>query len=234
VEKPPCLTEEELSEICAARLEYARVHGAALGVMVGFNRRFAPLAVQLRAKLAARTFPAFASYSVNAGALPAEHWSQDPRIGGGRIIGESCHFLDFLRFLIGSPIVTVQAMKQRPVGRDLEDNATISLGFKDGSLGNVNYFSSGNKAFPKERCEVSFDGKTVVLNNFLSLTAYGLAGTRRAIRQDKGHDAEFATFVRFVNGSIPSLPVEFDVIENVMRATFAAVRSMRTNTSVDL
>jgi predicted dehydrogenase len=219
----------ELDEIVDTRTAGASERGSVPGIMVGFNRRFAPLAVQMRKMTASRSGPAFGVYTVNAGALPADHWAQDPDIGGGRIVGEGCHFIDFLQFQIGSPIVEVRAAKQKSTGRDLEDNVAILLIFEDGSLGQINYFSCGSKTYPKERCEMSFDGQTVVLDNFRLLRGYGITGSKRSIKQDKGHDAQFDTFVRFVNAEKKgaTLPVNFETIENVMRATFGAVRAMR-------
>lgn len=232
VEKPLCLSPAELDSIVAVR-EAAAVRGSVPVVLAGFNRRFAPLAVQMRKAASARRAPAFAVYSCNAGMIPAEHWTQDPGVGGGRIVGEACHFIDFLRFAVGVPIVRVSAVKQKAQGGDLEDNAAISLVFADGSVGQVNYFACGNKGYPKERCEMSFDGKTLVLDNYRKLTGYGIGGSKSSLRQDKGHDAQFAAFTRAAAGD-GAPPVAFDEIENVMRATFAAVRAMRDNVSVEV
>src|SRR5581483_293921 len=231
VEKPLCLTGEELDRIAEARASYIARNGGSPVIMAGFNRRFAPLAVQMRKAMAARQGPAFAIYTCNAGAIPADHWVQDPAVGGGRIAGEACHFIDFLRFLIESPIERVAAVKQARDGRDLEDNVAISLSFQDGSVGQVNYFACGNRSFPKEQCQASFDGKTLVLDNFRTLTGYGARAGGRSLRQDKGHNAQFQAFVSALKGGAPE-PASFSDIENVMRATFAAVRAMRENLSV--
>jgi predicted dehydrogenase/threonine dehydrogenase-like Zn-dependent dehydrogenase len=236
VEKPLCLNEEELDEIGALRAEIVSERGAAPGIMVGFNRRFAPLAVQMRKLAQTRRGPAFGVFTCNAGAIPAEHWAQDPKVGGGRIVGEACHFIDFLGFMTGSRIVDVRAVKQQPGGRDLEDNVAISLGFADGSVGQVNYFACGSKSYPKERCEFSFDGKTLVLDNFRNLVAHGLAGSKKSWKQDKGHDAQFAAFVRAFDagGTAANSPIPFEAIDNAMRATYGAVRSMREHAVVVL
>ena len=225
VEKPLCLSEAELDEICALRAELATQRGTAPMVFVGFNRRFAPLAQKMRAATQNRNAPGFGHYLANAGAIPADHWTQDPATGGGRIIGEACHFIDFLTFLAGSPITTVTALKQAPQGQDLEDNVAITLGFADGSVGQVAYIACGNKGFPKERCTWMYDGKVLELDNFRKLTGFGAKGGS-GMRQNKGHAEEVRAFLDAVEAGRDA-PITWAETENVMRATFAAVRSMR-------
>lgn len=221
VEKPLALNREELSEI-GRTLENA----AGLHLMVGFNRRFAPLAVRMRKLLEQRTQPLSVVYTVNAGAIPADHWTQDKSIGGGRIIGEGCHFIDFLRYLVGDRIIGVEArMIGRTPGIDVrEDKMTILLEFSDGSSGTVHYLANGNKRYPKERVEVFVEERVLVLDNFRSLQGYGWPGIKRERlwRQDKGHQAEIEAFVdRVVEGGKPLIP--WEELEEVTLATFVAV-----------
>jgi predicted dehydrogenase/threonine dehydrogenase-like Zn-dependent dehydrogenase len=228
VEKPLCLNREELGEIIDLRAEELEVNGQAPAVIVGFNRRFAPLAVKMKTLLDTRSGPAFLNFFCNAGALPADSPHHDPAVGGGRIIGEACHFIDFLAFLTGELITNVRATKMgvRQGGADFEDTASITLEFADGSLGQVNYVSIGHKTYPKEHCTATWDGKTLELNNFLRLKGYGVRNNKRSFRQDKGHDAEMKALVRFATGK-DDLPISFEETVNAMSATFAAVISMR-------
>jgi predicted dehydrogenase len=205
--------------------------------MVGFNRRFAPLAIKARTLLAARSQPASLIYTVNAGAIPAEHWTQDMRVGGGRIIGEGCHFVDFLRFLVGQPIVGVTArmMGDAPSVTVRQDKMTIVLEFADGSLGTVHYLASGSKRFPKERVEVFSEGRVLVLDNFRSLRGYGWPGFRVMSQwhQDKGHNAEIASFFERVQMGGPSL-IPFAELEEVTLTTFIAVeQATRASTPIE-
>jgi predicted dehydrogenase len=134
--------------------------------MVGFNRRFAPQVQKLKSLLASVQEPKSFIMTVNAGAIPADHWTQDQVVGGGRIIGEGCHFIDLLRFLAGTPIVSVQAigMGQAPGMVVRDDKVSINLGFADGSFGTVHYLANGHKSFPKERLEVFCAGRIVQMD----------------------------------------------------------------------
>jgi len=221
VEKPLALTRAELAEVRAAHQESADLH-----LMVGFNRRFSPLAVKMRALLAGRSQPLGLTYTVNAGAIPANHWVQDAKVGGGRIIGEGCHFIDFLRFLVGHPLTGVEAQMVgvAPGVEVREDKMTIILKFVDGSLGTVHYFANGSKQFPKERVEVFSQGRVLVLDNFKLLHGYDWSGFHKMKRwrQDKGHAAEIAAFVeRITSGGEPLIP--WSELEEATLATFVAV-----------
>lgn len=221
VEKPLALTRAELAEVRAAQQETASLH-----LVVGFNRRFSPLAVKMRALLAGRAQPLSMVYTVNAGVIPANQWVQDPQVGGGRIIGEGCHFIDFLRFLVGRPVTGLEArmMGVAPGIEVREDKMTILLEFADGSLGTVHYLANGSKRFPKERVEVFSQGRVLVLDNFKSLRGYGWPGFRQMNqwRQDKGHVAEIAAFVeRVTTGGEPL--ISWAELEEATMATFAAI-----------
>jgi len=193
--------------------------------MVGFNRRFAPLAVRTRELLAGVAEPKTLVMTVNAGVVPADHWTQDPERGGGRVIGEGCHFIDLLRYLVGSPIVSVQsASVGGPDGFRRDDKITFTLSFADGSLGTVHYFGNGSKSFPKERMEAFCAGRVLRLDNWRSLTGYGWPKFRRlsARRQDKGHEAEMRAVIAAVASGGPA-PIPLDEILEVTRTAFEVV-----------
>jgi len=217
-------------------------------LMVGFNRRFSPHTVKIRELLAGRTEPLTMTMTVNAGCIPPENWVQDPERGGGRIIGEGCHFIDLLSYLAGSPVKTVAAAMVGGNGPVREDKMSILLGFADGSVGTVHYFANGSKSYPKETLEVFSDGRVIRMENFRVTTGFGFKGFRsfRTWRQDKGHQAEIAAFVKAValgqaqdargnkgNGNNPVFSesytlIPFEQIVNVTRASFAAVAAART------
>ena len=223
-EKPLALNTEQLDEI-----QEALAQNPACLLTVGFNRRFAPLAKRLHAFLADRQEPLVAHYRVNAGFLPLSHWTQDPEQGGGRIIGEGCHFIDFLAFLVGAPPVAVQAQALPDQGRYREDNILLTFTFPDGSLGSVAYLANGDKAFPKERVEVFCGGRVAVLDDFrtLELVRDGRRTTVRArLRQDKGHRGEWEAFAAAILAGGPP-PIAYADLFGVTRASFAAVEAVR-------
>ncbi|MDI9569690.1 MAG: bi-domain-containing oxidoreductase [Pseudomonadota bacterium] len=227
VEKPLCLNENELADIQAAYQASEKNSFQPL-LLVGFNRRFSPHTVKMKELLSAGTGPLTMSMTVNAGAIPPEHWVHDPRRGGGRIIGEACHFIDLLSFLANSAVTSVSA---RMIGGNeavREDKMTILLGFADGSIGTVHYFANGSKAYPKETLEVFGNGRVLRMENFRVTTGYGFKGFRsfRTWRQDKGHQAEVAAFVSAVAAGSRS-PIPFGEIVNITRASFAAVESAK-------
>jgi predicted dehydrogenase len=195
-------------------------------LMVGFNRRFSPLVIRMQQLLAGRSQPVSAVYMVNAGALPPDHWTQDLRVGGGRIIGEGCHFIDLLRYLVGYPVSGLEArMLGNAPGVDIrQDKMTIQLEFTDGSTGVVHYLANGSKNFPKERVEIFSGGRVLVMDNFKSLRAYGWKGFNKMglSRQDKGHAAEVDAFIsRVAQGGEPLIP--WIELEETTLATFTAV-----------
>jgi predicted dehydrogenase/threonine dehydrogenase-like Zn-dependent dehydrogenase len=214
VEKPLCLTMAELAAIEAAA---ASSPGK---VMVGFNRRFAPQVQRIKSLLAGAGGPKAFVMTVNAGAIPAEHWTQDSEIGGGRIVGEACHFIDLLRFLAGEPIVEWRRMDMTTATRD---TVSLQLGFADGSIGTVHYFANGPKSFPKERLEVFAGGRALQLDNFRRLTGLGWPGFGKMNlwRQDKGQKACAAAFVRAVESG-GAAPIPLDELLEVARVTIEA------------
>lgn len=221
VEKPLCLTLDELSsieELCATLAATDRLPR----LMVGFNRRFAPQVKTIKALLAGATGPKSFIMTVNAGALPPDHWTLDPDIGGGRIIGEACHFIDLLRFLAAASIVscTTRAMKSVT-----GDTISITLDFADGSLGTIHYFANGSKAFPKERLEVFGEGRVLQLDNYRVLSGYGWPklGRQKLWRQDKGQQACAAAYLEALRVGAPT-PIPIDEIFEVSRVAIEAAR----------
>jgi predicted dehydrogenase/threonine dehydrogenase-like Zn-dependent dehydrogenase len=206
VEKPLALTHGELDEI-----ESALGRSDAL-LCVGFNRRFAPHVRRAGQALRSRTGPVAISITVNAGHIPRDHWTQDARTGGGRIVGEGCHFIDLARHLAGSAIASMQVTTARLGGLAASDMSLIQLSFADGSIATVQYLANGNKGFPKERIELFFDGNVIQLDNYRTIRAWGKPVASLAARwpqsQDKGHAALAAAFVAAVKeGGEPPIPV---------------------------
>jgi predicted dehydrogenase len=233
VEKPLCLTEEELEKI-ASIYEVKVLEG--LHLAVGFNRRFSPHADRAREFFKDRKNPLVMVYRVNAGFLPAEHWAQDPDIGGGRIVGEACHFVDYMQSLCGAPPVSVHA---RRIGRHdsetTDDQSILSFSFEDGSIGTVIYASGGDPSLAKERFEVFGDGKSLVMDDFMRSDFYtdGKKTTFKSGRQDKGFHAEMTRWVQsVVRGEAPAM--SFGQIHAVTRACILAVRSLRTGQVYDV
>jgi predicted dehydrogenase/threonine dehydrogenase-like Zn-dependent dehydrogenase len=219
VEKPLCLTLEELAEIESLHRRLAE-QGSAPRVMVGFNRRFAPQVVKMKALLAGVAAPKALVMTVNAGAIPADHWTQDPDVGGGRVAGEGCHFIDLLRFLAGAAIT---GHSVAPMASPTADTVTIQLAFADGSIGTVHYFANGTKSFPKERLEVFAAGRVLQLDNYRRLTGYGWPNftSMNLWKQDKGQRACAAAYVRAATEGLPA-PIPFEEIVEVSRVTIEA------------
>ncbi|MEW6566640.1 MAG: bi-domain-containing oxidoreductase [Chloroflexota bacterium] len=223
-EKPLALTRPDLEALLQAVTSSDRL------LMVGFNRRFAPMAVRMKQFLESSGEPMAMHYRVNAGPLPPNHWVYDPEQGGGRILGEVCHFIDFLTFLTGSLPVRVQALGLPDSGRYQEENVLVSLEFADGSLGSVAYLANGDRSFPKERVEAFAAGRVAVLDDFrrLDLIADGRRRTWRSyLRQDKGHRAEWESFVRAVACGGPP-PIPYSQLFSVSLAALGALESLRT------
>lgn len=184
VEKPLALNHSEIDAIEAAQKTANTI------VMVGYNRRFAPQIQKMKELLDKKAAPKTFIMTMNAGEIPKEHWTQDPSVGGGRIIGEACHYIDLMRFLAGSKITSFNAVKMgdNDYVEVTEDKAIITLTFEDGSVGSIHYFANGGKAFPKERVEVFCDDAALQLDNFRKLTGFGWKGFSKMNlwSQDKG------------------------------------------------
>jgi predicted dehydrogenase/threonine dehydrogenase-like Zn-dependent dehydrogenase len=217
VEKPLCLTLDELAEIETV----ARTAGRHL--VVGFNRRFAPHVDRMRSLLAGVPGPRAFVVTVNAGAVPRGHWTEDPEVGGGRVLGEACHFIDLLRYLAGAPVTRWARFDlDTPAG----DTTNLELVFADGSIGTIHYFANGSRRFPKERVEVFAGGRVLELDNFRVLRGYGWPGfsRMRLWRQDKGQRACASAFVRTVEQGGPA-PIPLEEILEVSRVTIELARA---------
>ena len=230
VEKPLCLTLDELQQIQDAYSSLVTRHSSPPLIMVGFNRRFAPHVQRMKALLAGVREPKAFVMTVNAGAIPPEHWTQDPAVGGGRIVGEACHFIDLLRFLTGSPISGLQAVSlgKVPGVAVAEDKSSITLRFADGSIGTIHYLANGHKSFPKERLEIFAGGRILQLDNFRKLTGFGWPGFSKINlwRQNKGQKACAAAFVQAVEQG-GAAPIPFEELMEVSRVSIEVAEALR-------
>ena len=234
VEKPLCLAETELEAIEAARSEAIQA-GRGGAVMVGFNRRFAPFVVETARALSEVREPLMLHYRVNAGFIPATHWTQQPE-EGGRLVGEGCHFIDLLLHLAGQRPVRVTARALPDGGRYARDNFVVTLEFANGAIGTLTYVANGAKTAGKELFEAYGGGMAVRLDDYRRLTIHGPTGTRRRralLRQDKGHRAAWEAFVGFLAGRRDD-PMPFETIRRSTLATLAAARSLDTGAPVAL
>jgi len=228
VEKPLAINIQDFGLVQAAFME-SSVEASPCQLMVGFNRRFAPQVQKMKTLLATVSEPKSFIMTMNAGAIPDSHWTQDASVGGGRIIGEACHFIDLMRFLAGSPIVSIQArrMGDAPSVSLTEDKASITLGFEDGSFGTILYLSNGAASFPKERVEVFAAGRVLQLDNFRKLKGYGWPGFSKMNlwRQDKGQAACAAAFLKAIEKGEPAIAPE-EIFE-VARVTIEIAQLLR-------
>ncbi|QMV41716.1 bi-domain-containing oxidoreductase [Cohnella cholangitidis] len=224
VEKPLCITQDEYNELKGLKINDGQI------LMVGFNRRFAPHSALMKQMIATSNEPKTVIITVNAGMIPSDHWTQDSAIGGGRIIGEACHFVDLLRYLIGHEIVDIQAsvIGMVPGVTIRDDKVTITLTFSDGSMGTVHYFANGHASFPKERVEVFCGGKILSLDNFKTLTGYGWPKFKKMKlwNQDKGHSNEIKAFIQAVEGGLRP-PIPLNEIFEVTKTTLDIINRLK-------
>jgi predicted dehydrogenase/threonine dehydrogenase-like Zn-dependent dehydrogenase len=233
-EKPLCLSEVELAEIVHAYAK--RVAGRDPLLMVGFNRRFAPMSVRMKAFLQQIQQPLALHYRINAGFVARDHWVNDLEQGGGRLLGEVCHFIDFLTFLADALPVEVQARAVNSLEPSCNDNTVISLRFANGSQATISYLANGDRSYSKERVEVFGGGAVAVLEDFrrLDLVRHGRKQTFRSrFRQDKGHRAEMEAFTAAVSGR-GETPIPFDEIVSTTLATLRAAESRSSGQSVEV
>jgi predicted dehydrogenase len=219
VEKPLALTIEQVAEIELAHREAQDLPVPPI-LMVGFNRRFAPHIRKLRGLLDLTDLPQSLVMTVNAGNIPRDHWTQDKDIGGGRIIGECCHFVDLLRFLSGAPIASCKAVKLGAVTgiADCDDTVSISLEFTEGSIASIHYFANGHRTLPKERLEVFSAQRIVQLDNFRKMRGFGWPNFRKMnlMNQNKGNAECAAAFVEAVRDGLSS-PIPIEELTEVAR-----------------
>jgi predicted dehydrogenase/threonine dehydrogenase-like Zn-dependent dehydrogenase len=240
VEKPLAIDKDGLDKVIAAlamdggrQVETGRLESSVKGLLtVGFNRRFAPLAGLLAAHFAQRAEALYMHYRINAGFIPLSHWTHDPGQGGGRVIGEGCHFVDFLTFLAGAAPVSVGAIALPDVGKYHADNISMTFTFPDGSIGVVDYLANGDKSLPKERIEVFCGGRVAVLDDFRSLELIR-DGRRTVTRkaQNKGWVDEWVAFEDAIRSG-GEAPIPYEQLIGVTKATFAAVESLRAGKTI--
>ena len=228
VEKPLALNPNELEAIIS---EYEQLQNP-ISITVGFNRRFSPH-IQRAKKLIGNT-PMNIVATMNAGFIPPDVWVQDMKVGGGRIIGEACHFIDLMVFLTGSKVssVVMNALGTNP--EENTDNAIITLRFANGSQGVINYFSNGSKEYAKERVEIFSQGRILILDNFRKLKGYGFKDfSSMSTSLDKGHKSQFLQLIKQVKAGGASL-IPFEELINTTKASFAAVESLRTGSWINI
>jgi predicted dehydrogenase len=194
--------------------------------MVGFNRRLSPLAQTVKKQLAGG--PAAMHYRINAGFIPKDSWIQDIEVGGGRIVGEVCHFIDFLTYLNGSLPCSVHAAAMRSAS-GTSDTVTITLAFQNGSIGTVSYFANGDKSLPKERVEIFSHGVVYILDDFRSLTIHANGGRKekKLLVQDKGQKNEVRSFLESIREGKDAV-IPFREIHSATLVTLKALESLRT------
>ncbi len=233
VEKPMALNEDELSEIIKAyRASKKHSH---LRFMVGFNRRFSPSVIQAKEFFADAAEPMMLNYRINAGFLPKDHWTHDPVEGGGRIIGEVCHFIDTIQYLSDGEPTSVFAQSLSLTGaRTQSDNVALTIRFSNGSVGVITYLANGDSAVPKERIEIFSGGKTAVVDNFKRLETYH-GGSRKVyetLAVEKGHKAEVEKFINSIH--MANDLIAFESLVATTRATFRIIESLESGLPVEL
>jgi predicted dehydrogenase len=229
VEKPLALNIEQLNKV----EKQLRITNHEL-LTVGFNRRFSPHAQSLKSQISNLREPKYLHYRVNAGYITSYHWTQDPNIGGGRIIGEACHFIDLITYLVGASPISVNAVALPNNGKYSDDNVSMTFTFPDGSVGVVDYLANGDKSLPKERLEVFCEGMVAVLDDYVSLTVTKDGKKKEEkMMQDKGWRNEMSAFAKAIKeGKEP--PIPYEQLIGVTKASFAAVESVRSKQIIEI
>lgn len=225
VEKPLSINEQDLVEIKKVYEKYPK------SLMVGFNRRFSTHAKKIKEFMSNSSTPLIMNYVINAGDIPSEHWVQDPKIGGGRIIGEVCHFLDFLQYISDSNPVSIFAtsLKTNNMLYKNDDSLQVIISYKNGSIGSIVYHAVGDKSLPKEFFEVSAGNKTVKMHNYNTTEFYsnGHKSKYRSKKQDKGFTQEYQQFFNSIINNNPS-PISFESLYLTTLSTFRIIESIKT------
>lgn len=229
VEKPLAITEQGLRDVVAAARDSNSV------LTVGYNRRFSPLAKEIKSRFADRKGPMTVVYRVNAGQLPPDHWTHDAAEGGGRIIGEACHFIDFVQHLTGSlpERVSAAGVPRSTAGRGVDDSTVISMSMVDGSIASIVYAAGGDSSLGKERVEIFCDGNAATIEDFKSgsVIINGRKTQLGGSTQDKGHGAEIAAFFDAVRRRAEA-PIDLESLAATTLASFAAIESARNGTAI--
>ena len=227
VEKPLALTFDDLSDI---EKEYKLSNSS---LTVGFNRRFSPFVQDIKSQLGTANNPINVVITMNAGFIPSDSWLQDMNIGGGRIVGEACHLVDLITYLVGSKVlkVVMNALGANP--KENTDNATLLLNYENGSQGVINYFSNGSKAYSKERIEIFSQNRTAIIDNFRKSKYYGFKGNGISKSQDKGQYNQFNSFIRHLELVKESI-IPFDEIMNTSKVVLCALESMKQGCWIDI
>ena len=250
-EKPLCINEEQLEKLFDLRFSDCVIGNGGTPnqtikqsnnqtilnrVMIGFNRRFSPHAKLLKEYFAKRTLPLVMHYRVNAGSIPKDIWLQDPEVGGGRMVGEGCHFIDFMSYVCGAPVEKVQAMciKTANGAETPEDSISVNLQFADGSVGTLEYVALGDTTLPKEWCEIHGEGSTATMDNFCKTVCTGKLGKRKLKgKQQKGFAEELAATIAAVKEG-GAMPIPFEQILNVTKTTFAVLKAVKSGQSEEV
>lgn len=233
VEKPLSINIEQLADVVKCCNKLAKENRLPK-LMVGFNRRFSPFIQNIYKNIKGRSSSLSMNMTINAGALPKDLWVHDPAVGGGRIIGEGCHFIDTMSFLVNSEVSEISSIALNNEGELAikNDNVILNLRFKDGSIGTLSYLSNGNKSYPKEQMSLFCEGKVYELDNYKKVNAFGSNGMKK-FSQDKGHKAEMLGFIENIKASKDSL-ISFNSLVNTTLATFAHVKSLEENRIVQI
>ena len=227
VEKPLAINIEDLNDILDYKQKTEKT------VTVGFNRRFSPFSQSAKEALGSDPGPINVIATMNAGEIPLEHWVQDMEQGGGRIIGEACHYIDLISYFTSSKVQSVLLAANGKNPRDNTDNASILLKYENGSLGVINYFSNGSKSYPKERIEIFQSGNNIIIDNFKQVQFFGYRNKGFKKTQDKGHSNQFKKWSNMIQkGGEPIIP--FDSIYNTSKASILCIESLKTNSWIDV
>ena len=227
VEKPLALNIEDLNNILDCKQKTDKT------VTVGFNRRFSPFSQSAKQALGSDPGPINVIATMNAGEIPLEHWVQDMEQGGGRIIGEACHYIDLISYFTSSKVKSILLAANGASPLENTDNASILLKYDNGSLGVINYFSNGSKSYPKERIEIFQSGKNIIIDNFKQIQFFGFSNKGFKKTQDKGHSNQFKNWLNMIQkGGEPIIP--FDSIYNTSKASILCIESLKTNSWVDV
>ncbi|RXI38898.1 dehydrogenase [Malaciobacter mytili] len=233
VEKPLAINISQLAEVIKCCNKLAKENRLPK-LMVGFNRRFSPFIKDIYKKIKGRSSGLAMNMTINAGNLARDLWVHDPVIGGGRIIGEGCHFIDTMSFLASSEVESVSSVSldNKKELAIKNDNVILNLRFKDGSIGTFSYLANGNKSYPKEQMSLFCEGKVFELDNYKKVNAYGSSGMKK-LSQDKGHKTEILEFIENIKSSKESL-ISFNSLINTTLATFAHVKSLEENRIINI